>query len=158
MRTGFASLAVVGVAACVAVYALSAGPKTTSLYTSLTTEDMEFLKFVSQHGRSYGTKEEFELRSQIFKETLARVQLENQLAENTFTVGINKFADWTPQEFKRILGYKTRDATPKYDFTPVEIPTSIDWRTKGAVNLVQDQGQCGSCWAFSAVGSMESRW
>jgi len=158
MRTGFASLAVVGIAACVAVYALTAGPRQTSLYSSLTAEDMEFLKFISQHGRSYGTKEEFELRSQIFKETLARVYLENQQPENTFTVAVNKFADWTPQEFKRILGYKARAASPKLDFAATAIPDSVDWRTKGAVNAVQDQGQCGSCWAFSAVGAMESRW
>ena len=106
MRTGFASLAVVGVAACVAVYALSAGPKTTSLYTSLTTEDMEFLKFVALHGKSYGTKEEFEFRSQIFKETMAKIALENAKPENTFKVGINKFADFTPAELKRLLSYR----------------------------------------------------
>ncbi len=40
----------------------------------------------------------------------------------------------------------------------VSIPASVDWRTEGAVNPIKDQGSCGSCWAFSAVSSTESRY
>jgi KDEL-tailed cysteine endopeptidase len=159
MRKGFASIAIVGVAACLAVYALTQQPQSSSLYTALSSEDMEFLKFVSLHGKSYGTKEEFEFRSQIFKKTLAVVSQENAKNENTFRVGLNKFADWTPAELKRILSYRpirgAKKMAPVKDI--VSIPVSIDWRDKNAVNTVRDQGQCGSCWAFSAVGALESR-
>jgi KDEL-tailed cysteine endopeptidase len=160
MRKGFASLVVVGIAACVAVFALTQSPKSNSLYSNiLTAEDMEFLKYVAKFGKSYGTKEEFEFRADLFKKNLAILSEENSRNENTFTVGINKFADWTPAEYRRMLSYKpTRGAKLVEETLNVSIPASIDWRTEGAVNPIKDQGQCGSCWAFSAVGALESRY
>jgi KDEL-tailed cysteine endopeptidase len=120
---------------------------------------MEFVRYVARFGKSYGTKEEFALRADIFKSNLARIAEENSNPENTFTVGINKFADWTPAEFKRILSAKPKMTTQAArSLGNVSIPSSIDWRTEGAVNAVKDQGQCGSCWAFSAVAAMEGRW
>jgi len=108
----------------------------------------------------YGTKEELELRSTIFKKNLAAIREENSKNGNSFTLGINRFADWTPAEYKRLLGYKPTRGLKNYKMHGVEgvtLPESIDWRQKGAVNPIKDQGQCGSCWAFSAVSSMESR-
>jgi C1A family cysteine protease len=124
---------------------------------------MEFLKFTSKFAKSYGTKEEFEFRSALFKKNLASIREENAKEGNTFTLGLNKFADWTPAEYKRLLGYKPdRTRAKNYPVMVadpnVTIPTSIDWRTKGAVNPVKDQGSCGSCWAFSAAGGLESRY
>lgn len=159
MRKGFASLAIVGVAACIAAFATLYQPQGTSLYSNLSAEDREFIKFTLVHGKSYATKEEYEFRSQLFKNTLAFIQSENAKSENAFTVGLNKFADWTPAEYKRLLGYKPIRGGEK-TYAPinynVSIPTSVDWREQGAVNPVKDQGQCGSCWAFSAVSGLES--
>ena len=158
MRKGIASIAVVGVAACIAVYALTQQPQSSSLYTALSADEMEFLKFVSLHGKSYGTKEEFEFRSQIFRNTLAKIQAENSRNDNTFRLALNKFADWTPTELKRMLSYRPLRRNGNVAAVEnLQIPTSIDWRDHNAVNPVRDQGQCGSCWAFSAVGAMESR-
>jgi C1A family cysteine protease len=162
MRKGFAALAVVGIAAVAAVLALTQKGATTTLFgNTLTAEDFEFIKFVASHGKSYATKEEFEFRAALFKETLAKIQAENLKAENTFTVGVNKFADWSKAEYKRLLGYKSqmRGLAGNYAEIPanLSIPSSVDWRLEGAVNPVKDQGQCGSCWAFSAISSTESR-
>ena len=160
MRQGFATLAVVGIAACVAVFAANYQPQASSLYSNLSADDMEFIKYTALYGKSYGTKEEFDFRSALFKKTLDFIRTENARNDNTFTVGMNKFADWTPAEYKRILGYKPSAKNYPVSYfneTNVAIPTSIDWRTSGDVNSVQDQGQCGSCWAFSATATTESR-
>jgi hypothetical protein len=72
----------------------------------MTQDDREFMTFITKHGRSYGTKEEFQFRSDIFKKNLDIIRKENMNTKNTFTMAVNKFADRTPQEYKRMLGYK----------------------------------------------------
>jgi hypothetical protein len=62
MRKGFVSIAIVGIAACIFVFAIKNLPYRNTLYTANSEEDMEFLKFVALHGKSYATKEEFEFR------------------------------------------------------------------------------------------------
>lgn len=132
MRSGFATLAVVGVAACIAVYALTNGPSTVTLHSNvISASDMEFLKYVAKYGKSYGTKEEFEFRADQFKTTLARVALENSKNDNTFRVAANKFADWTPAEFKRMLSYKPIGGPNTYAEASIVggLPSSVDWRS-----------------------------
>lgn len=158
MRKGYAiSLAVVGVVACVAVFAVNTlTMKPTALYQAFTAEDTEFMKYVSEYGKSYGTKEEYEFRSQQFKQNLIAISMHNQQNDVTYQLGLNHFADWTQQEYKALLGYKPL----KKGINAVEIlddskAQPIDWRQEGAVNAVKNQGSCGSCWAFSTVAAVE---
>ncbi|CDW90523.1 cathepsin l [Stylonychia lemnae] len=162
MRTGFAiSLAVVGVVAAVAVIALSETPSSQSLYT-VDQDHIDFVHFMSRFGKAYKSKEEFEMRLQQYKSNIAFINNHNSQNDGTsFTLGPNHLADYTHDEYKKMLGYKPRNKTGKEVYsTPnlKDIPDSIDWREKGAVNAVKDQGQCGSCWAFSTIASLESRY
>jgi hypothetical protein len=102
--------------------------------------DYEFMNFVSHHGKSYATRDEFEFRANLFNESFDFVQKWNSDSANTHTVEINKFADWTKDEKKRLLGYKpTPNAVKNYaTFDLTNLKDNVDWRNRGAVQRVKD--------------------
>ncbi|RZC32301.1 Peptidase C1 and/or Inhibitor I29 domain containing protein [Asbolus verrucosus] len=123
---------------------------------------VKWASFKKIHQKSYDSAEELKRRN-IFKENLKKIEEHNQLYKEkkvTYEMGVNQFADLTREEFSQYLNrYKDArlQSVHRVEFTPVtaEIPAEIDWRKKGAVTEVKDQGQCGSCWAFSVTGSLE---
>jgi KDEL-tailed cysteine endopeptidase len=162
MRQGFAyTLAVVGVVAAVAVIALNDAPSSQQLaFRDINSDNIDFQHYMATFGKSYETKEEYELRLQQYKANMALINDHNSGNSESYHLKPNKFADMTREEYKKLLGYK-KTSKPALKQAPVknatDLPASIDWRQKGAVNAVKDQGQCGSCWAFSTVASLEGR-
>jgi KDEL-tailed cysteine endopeptidase len=124
----------------------------------------EFTHFRERFNKVYETLAEEETRFSIFRKNLIEIFSHNSDVGQNFTMGVNQFTDLTADEFKAayIRGLK-KDGLGLYScksFSSVAsgAPSTVDWRTKGAVTSVKDQGQCGSCWTFSATGAVESAW
>ncbi|EAR95553.1 papain family cysteine protease (macronuclear) [Tetrahymena thermophila SB210] len=137
---------------------------------------LTYNKWRNTHQRVYLNEHEQLFRQLIFFENLAKVNQHNQNGNATYTIGLNKFSDFTHEEFKHIIlnkklgtrGQRLLQDTDGEDNsntndnnnqnnTNSTIAASIDWRNvNNVLNPVKDQGQCGSCWTFGAAGVMES--
>jgi cathepsin L len=116
----------------------------------------QWKEFVETYGKVYSTVESAH-RYNIFKQNVDFIESHNA-AGKSYTVAINKFADLTNEEFRAMYnGFKMSAKKSNPTFVPktTMAPASWDWRQHGAVTPIKDQGQCGSCWAFSTVGSTE---
>eukprot|EP01130_Rhizamoeba_saxonica_P000069 TRINITY_DN10093_c0_g1_i1.p1 TRINITY_DN10093_c0_g1~~TRINITY_DN10093_c0_g1_i1.p1 ORF type:complete len:323 (-),score=77.29 TRINITY_DN10093_c0_g1_i1:38-1006(-) len=119
--------------------------------------DDSFGAYVSKHNKQYESEEEYSYRKHVYAANLELIEAHNR-KNLGYTLGINQFADLTAQEFGYMYNtLQQRPSTLKNEVELFDLPTAatVDWRTKGAVTPVKNQGQCGSCWAFSATGSME---
>ncbi|CAI9099951.1 OLC1v1036853C1 [Oldenlandia corymbosa var. corymbosa] len=115
-------------------------------------------QWMVQYGRVYKDDAEKASRYNIFKKNVEYIESFNKAGTKSYKLGINKFADLTNEEFTSARNkYKPRECKGtlfRYENLSA-VPASMDWRKKGAVTPIKDQGQCGCCWAFSAVAAME---
>ena len=123
----------------------------------------QFSNFQERFSKRYETMQEMETRFHIFSTNLHDITLHNLDHTQNFTMGINQFSDLTPQEFKDqyVGGFKSQVGSygcKTFSSSASGSPSSVDWRNKGVVNPVRDQGQCGSCWAFATTANAESVW
>jgi xylem cysteine proteinase len=118
----------------------------------------------SQYGVTYGSTQEDALRFKVFQDNYNHIQQFNSEG-HTYWLGLNQFSAMTGEEFKAYTacqGDTGKGFGDEYCPSAVNCPTLADtsltawnWTAKGAVTGVKNQGDCGSCWAFSTTGSLE---
>jgi cathepsin L len=121
-----------------------------------------FSQWMRTHAKSY-SNEEFIYRWNVWRENQLFIDAHNR-QNHTYTLAMNQFGDFTAAEFSKLykgLSFDYSAHLQKAKFAQaaeqpvVGLPSDFDWRQKGAVTHVKNQGQCGSCWSFSTTGSTE---
>ena len=132
-------------------------------------EGYTFERFEKDFGKKYGSEIERAKRKAIFEESLHEAKMHNSKT-SSYKKGINKFSDWTKNEFQRLNGAKPRqmhhiaeelrqrDYVKVHKSSGVPLPKSVDWRNRApsVLSAVKDQGQCGSCWAHGSTENIET--
>jgi len=121
-----------------------------------------FEEYLADWGKSYPSLLDYSIHKRMFETRKASIIQQNSDSKGLWKAGFNKFTDMTEGEFKAYRGYNVRtglmsNAPGEPVARPAALPASVDWRNvPGVLSPIKDQGQCGSCWAFSTTENVES--
>ncbi|KAL1461659.1 hypothetical protein WDU94_013531, partial [Cyamophila willieti] len=137
----------------------------------------QFHKFVREFNRNYDSDSEIRYRFEAFK---VNMNVHDYYVENergTAEYGMTEFLDYGEQELSRYLGkcprgepnLSSQDEADLQEMAQVgdkilygtdlslkSAPTSVDWRKKGLIGPVLNQGYCSSSWAYGAITALET--
>jgi len=125
----------------------------------------QWADFKLRFDKDYDGQETEQRRYKIFQATVDYIEAENAKG-HSYQMKINQFSDLTPHEFatqftglqQNAMAVSDQAYLGQHKYSGLPLPESVDWTAQGAVTPVKNQQQCGSCWAFSATGAMESRY
>lgn len=125
-------------------------------------EENLFNNFVRTFKRNYRNSLESDMRFRIFKSNLFKIEQLNAYEQGTAKYGITEFADMTSAEYFQRTGLLPQNSSLSNEIKnsmatipDIPLPRDFDWRDKNAISPVKNQGNCGSCWAFSVTGNIE---
>eukprot|EP00730_Choanoeca_flexa_P006654 TRINITY_DN12195_c0_g1_i2.p1 TRINITY_DN12195_c0_g1~~TRINITY_DN12195_c0_g1_i2.p1 ORF type:complete len:365 (+),score=93.22 TRINITY_DN12195_c0_g1_i2:13-1107(+) len=127
-------------------------------------EGYTFENYKVEFNKVYESQDEHDRRQAIFEKKLEGIKKHNSDTSKTWKEGVNHMTDWTMEEFKALQGYDKDYAYSRYSVASAQpnvdmaaLPDAVDWREKGVVTPVKDQGRCGSCWTFASTEALESQ-
>ncbi|CAB4001327.1 cathepsin L1-like [Paramuricea clavata] len=129
-----------------------------SLLKLVSRENEKWAEWKNLHTKLYADTYEENFRRAIWRYNLKKIEEHNK-ADRSFTMGLNKWSDLTPTEFRIFMLKKAHGPEKHVSTLPGvdTLPAEVDWRKKGCVTPVKDQGALSKSWAFSAVGSLEGQ-